>query len=99
MILIIGTIRIPPEQLEAALPAMRAMAEASRAEDGCLHYAYAEDVLEPDLIRVSELWRDQSALDRHFDSAHLAEWRAQWPALGITDRRLDAYDVGEGRRI
>ena len=33
-------------------------------EDGCIDYAYAEDVLEPGLIRVSEVWRDQAALNR-----------------------------------
>ena len=41
---------------------MRAMVEASRAEDGCLGYSYAEDVLEPGLIHVAERWRDRAAL-------------------------------------
>jgi quinol monooxygenase YgiN len=95
MLLIVGSLRLPPENLDLARPVMRRMAEASRAEDGCLEYGYAEDVLEPGLIHVKELWADQTALDRHFAAAHLAEWRAAWPSLGIADRRLRKYVVGE----
>ncbi|KPF77863.1 antibiotic biosynthesis monooxygenase [alpha proteobacterium AAP81b] len=88
MILVVGTIRIAPGTLALVLPAMRAMAEASRGEGGCLAYHYAADVLEPGLIHVVERWTDREALAAHFATPHLAAWRAQWPALGITDRRL-----------
>lgn len=99
MLLIVGTVRLPPANLDAARPAMRRMVEASRTEDGCLAYSYAEDVLEPGLIHVSELWTGQLALDRHATSQHIAEWRAAWPALGIGDRDLRAYDVAAPRPI
>ena len=81
MLLIVGTVRLPPENLERARPAMLAMAQASRAEVGCLEYGYAEGVLVPGLIHVKELWSDQAALDAHFASAHIQAWRAAWPAL------------------
>ncbi len=97
MLLVVGTIRLPPEKLTDALPTMRVMVESSRAEDGCVEYGYAEDVFEPGLIHVTEVWRDQAALDRHFASDHIADWRASWPGLGITDRNLRVYEVGEPR--
>ncbi|MGH8229547.1 MAG: putative quinol monooxygenase [Steroidobacteraceae bacterium] len=93
MLLIVGTIRLPPENVRHARAAMERMVLASRAEDGCPEYSYSEDVLESGLIRVQELWRDQFSLDRHWDSTHIAEWRAQWPALEITDRNLQCYQV------
>lgn len=93
MLVIIGSIRLAPENLPKARAAMARMIAASRAEPGCLAYSYAEDVLEPGLIRVTEVWTDQAALDRHFASAHIAAWRAAWPELGITDRQLVAYQV------
>lgn len=99
MLLIIGTIRLPAEKLDSARPVMAGMLLASRAEDGCLDYSYAEDVLEPGLIHVSELWRDQAALDRHFASDHIARWRAAWPDLGIGERNLRVYEVGEPRPV
>ncbi len=97
MLLIVGTVRLPAENLTAARDVMAHMIEASRAEDGCLGYSYAEDVLEAGLIHVKEFWRDQAALDRHFASEHIAVWREAWPRLGIHDRDLTVYDIGEGR--
>ncbi|TPG56153.1 putative quinol monooxygenase [Sphingomonas glacialis] len=98
MLLIVGTLRLPPHKMDAARPIMQRMVSASRSEDGCVEYGYAQDVFDPGLIHVKELWTDQVALDRHFASAHIAEWRAAWPDLGIGDRDLRVYDVTEPRR-
>lgn len=73
------------------------MVDASRAEEGCVEYSYAEDVFDAGLIHVKELWTDQMALDRHFSSDHITEWRAAWPDLRIGDRDLRIYDVCEPR--
>ena len=99
MLLIVGTVRLPPENLERARPAMLAMAQASRAEVGCLEYGYAEDVFVPGLIHVKELWSDQAALDAHFKTAHMATWRSHWPRFGVSDRRLFAYEVASERQL
>jgi quinol monooxygenase YgiN len=97
VLLVLGTIRLPPENLEAARGAMAQMIRASRDEPGCIDYAYAEDVLQPGLIRVTEIWQDQAVLDAHFASPHIAAWRAAWPDLGIGDRELTAYEVAAVR--
>jgi quinol monooxygenase YgiN len=95
MLLIVGTVRLPAGNLPKALPAMRRMVESSRAEDGCMEYGYAEDVLDAGLIHVKEMWRNQTSLDRHFTTDHIAEWRSQWAALNIGGRDLRVYEVGE----
>ena len=99
MILIVGTVRLPPENIARARPAMAAMVTASRAEDGCLEYAYSEDLLVPGLVRVTEIWRDREALKAHFLTAHMGAWRATFPALNITDRNLSLYEAGEPEPI
>jgi quinol monooxygenase YgiN len=93
VILIVGTVRLPPENLDRARPVMEAMMAASRAEDGCLDYAYSHDLVEPGLVRVTEAWRDREALAAHFKAPHLAAWRAAWPELGIGERRLALYET------
>ncbi len=98
MLLILGTIRMPAQKLAAARPVMQRTADATRAEDGCMEYSYAEDVFDPGLIHVKELWTDQASLDRHFSSEHISKWRAAWPSLDIGNRDLLVYDVGEPRR-
>ncbi len=99
MILVLGTIRLPAEAIERARPAMEAMMTASRAEDGCLEYAYSYDLLDPGLVRVTEAWRDREALAAHFRTPHLAAWRAAFPELSITDRRLALYEAGDPEPI
>ena len=99
MLLIVGTIRLSPENLTRARSAMADMVSASRAEEGCVEYSYAEDVLESGLIHVKELWRDRLALDRHFASDHIQTWRAAWPELGIGERNLRVYEVGDSSPV
>lgn len=97
MLLITGTFRMASAQLEPVLPAMAAMIDASRAERGCLYYSYAQDVRDPHLIHVSELWTDQAALDAHMTSSHIMAWRAQWPHLGLSDRNLTLHQADNPR--
>ena len=98
-LIVAGTIRVPPQNLEAFRPHMLAMMTATRAEDGCLAYSYAEDVAEPGLIRVFEAWTSQAALDAHFNAPHLADWRASWPRYGVGERALVAYEVASQREV
>ena len=99
MLLIVGTIRLPPDRISDARPFMKRMVEATRAELGCHDYCYAEDVLDPGLVHVKELWSDRDALDRHFSSDHIREWRASWPDLGIGSRQLVLYEVDAPQQI
>ena len=99
MIIILGTVRLPAENMDAARPVMAAMARASRAEDGCMAYAYAEDVFEPGLIRVSEVWRDRAALEAHLKAPHMDAWRAARAALGVGERNINLYQASDPEPI
>jgi quinol monooxygenase YgiN len=99
MLLIVGTMRIAPERLAEARPAMRKVIAASRKESGCLEYSYAEDIEEPGLIHITERWASQAAFDEHFVSGHIAEWCGARKTIGIRDRKLSIYEVGEPQAI
>jgi quinol monooxygenase YgiN len=99
MLIVAGTVRVPPANLDAFRPRMAAMMAASQAEDGCLDYTYAEDVTQPGLIHVFERWEGPGALEAHFQTPHLAAWRAAWPSFGVSDRRLFAYEVASERAL
>ena len=98
-IVIAGIFAVPAVRLGEFRPYMHAMLNASRAEDGCLEYSYAEDLQVPGLIRVFDLWRDQAAIDAHVKANHMAEWRAAWPEFGVSERRLFAYETTASREI
>jgi quinol monooxygenase YgiN len=91
MIVIEGTIRVA--DITRARPHVEAMIAASRAELGCIDYAYAIDVLDPGLVRVSERWESRAALAAHAASAHLQAWRAAWREIGVSDRSLRLYEA------
>lgn len=96
-VLVAGVFRAPQEALDRLRPHMAEMIDASRAEAGCLTYSYAEDVLEPGLIRVFEAWSDAAALEAHLASPHIARWRSAWAELGVGGRDLTLYDVAGAR--
>ena len=95
MIVVVGQFRFPPGQMAAALPAMRKVMEATRAEDGCIEYNYGEDVLDPGLIRVSEIWASRAQLDAHMQAPHMAVWQAERAALGLSGRSIAVFEAGE----
>ena len=94
MIAVLGSFRFPAEALDRARPLMRAVIDATLAEPGCRAYSYAEDVAEPGLFRVTELWDSRETLAAHFRSPHMAAWVEQRAALGFFDRRIALHEIG-----
>ena len=99
MILVIGTFRMPPEKLAQALSAAQRVVTATRAEDGCVAYSYAQDLFDPGLIHVSEKWRDRAALQAHFKSAHMQAWMAERAELDLSDRDIRVFESDEGAAV
>ena len=98
-VVIIGHFRLPPESLEAARKLMARVVAATRAEPGCIKYAYASEPGDPGLIHVSEVWQSQEALDAHFASVHMKQWQEERAGLGLSDRQITAYTVGGSKAL
>jgi len=98
-VVVAGTFRVPPENFAALRPHLEAVIAATRAEDGCLTYSYARDVEDPGLVRVFEQWRDQAALDAHFQAPHMLTWQKVRVEHGFHDRRIRSYAVAEEREV
>ena len=96
-VVLAGTVRFPLDKLDAALAMMMEMMRLSRAEDGCVEYAYSQDLIEPTLVHVFEVWRDAAALQAHHDAPHFHRWKAEREGLGMTDRRMRLYAVESSR--
>src|ERR1700759_5266719 len=93
MVILAGTVRITPGQRDAALNLIEAMVEATRAEEGCIDYAFAFDVPDDPLVRIFEVFRDEAALAAHRASSHMASWRESWPNVSTGERNMHHYDV------
>ena len=93
MLVVAGEIRIDPAKREAAVAAAREMMTATRDEDGCVAYVFSADLDDPTVFRLFEEWETPSALDRHFETPHMADWRAKLADLGVTHRVIHRYEV------
>jgi len=99
MIAVLGSFRFPVAALDQARPLMRAVVEATLAEPGCHAYSYAEDVAEPGLFRVTELWDTREALSAHFETPHMKAWVEQRAELGFFDREISLYEIGAAEKV
>ena len=68
MLAVFADARFDPAQADQGRTVAGPMIEASRKEPGCASYDYAFDLLEADLMRVREWWRDEQALKDHFSA-------------------------------
>jgi quinol monooxygenase YgiN len=75
MLILSVNLRVPHGEQERLRPAMEEVVKASRQEPGCLAYSYGFDLLEPDVIRVFEVYKDENALKAHGASEHFKRWR------------------------
>ena len=76
MLIVIALAEVSAESLAALRDAAAAMTAASSNEQGCLSYSFNFDLSAPHLVRIVEVWRDQAALDAHFQTSHMAAFRA-----------------------
>ena len=96
MIQINGKIKIKDGSLEEGRAAIVKMMEASRAEDGCLDYTFAQDLSDPNTLILFERWRDQEALKAHGQSPHMAEFQKYMAANPPLERDLRVYTTDDG---
>jgi quinol monooxygenase YgiN len=69
---VVATIPAKPEAAAAIREALTVLAEATRAEDGCLAYELFESTSAPGTFVTLERWTDQAALDAHMTMPHVA---------------------------
>lgn len=96
MIQINGTLKLAPDTLSRGREAIVAMVRASRAEDGCIEYGFAQDLTDPDVLYLVERWRDRAALDAHSASPHMAQFRRAMAANPALERDLRIFETDEG---
>jgi quinol monooxygenase YgiN len=99
MIALAGTIRIAAGHRDAAIPHIRAIVAASRAEPGCIAYSFAFDVNDDHLVHIFEVFRDAEAREAHRHMPHMKVWRDAWPGAGIGERNMREYEIASSKDI
>jgi quinol monooxygenase YgiN len=100
MIVIQGWIRLADGEIERLRAAAETMIRTTReTEPGCIEYNFAVDLVEPNLLRIGERWKDQAALDAHFASAHMAAFQKAMASAKIVGISAMAYSATDERKL
>jgi len=92
MLIVIAEAEVPEASRAGMIAAGSAMVTASRQEEGCLGYDYAWDILDPSVMRIRELWKDEAALRFHFSTPHMAAFLAALRADRAVRTKIVVYD-------
>lgn len=99
MLIVIAEAEVPEGSRAGMIEAGTAMITASRQEAGCLGYDYAWDIIDPNIMRIRELWKDEAALRFHFKTPHMAAFLAALRADRDVKTTITVYDGGNPHDI
>lgn len=93
MLVVLGRIEVHPDDVAAARALATSMAQETRKEPGCLHYAFGQDIAQTNRFWLAEQWQDGEALAEHFKAPHMAAFRAGLRALRVEHLSASSYGV------
>jgi autoinducer 2-degrading protein len=74
MYVVLGTIKVKPEHLTTFVEHVRAHAENSVREPGCVRFEVLQDRQDPHTICLFEVFRSESDLDAHRKQEYYKRW-------------------------
>lgn len=98
-IVIVGWFEAHPEDTEAIASLMKTMTEATVQEAGCEHYAFSRDLRQANRFQLSEIWESEAALKSHFETPHMASFRAGLANLRVEHRTVKRFRVKEAGNL
>ena len=69
------------------------MIAPSRAETGCIHYSFYQDLKEKNRFLFYEEWKDQKAIDVHNKTKHFLEFQSKFTQLIIGESKVTIHTV------
>jgi quinol monooxygenase YgiN len=99
MIIVKGQVRFGDGEIDRLKPDFAANIAAALAQAGCAAYSYSVDLVDPNLLHVTEEWSSEEAIDAHMQSPHVAALFAALGTATIESTRIDAYEAHYLRNI
>jgi autoinducer 2-degrading protein len=101
MYTVISFHRILPQHLDDYIENMRICAAKSNEEPGCIRYEVMQDVYDPTMFCLTQVFRDDDAYQAHQDAEHHTHWMAisgGWRDLNFRERHQLQYVTPEPAR-
>ncbi len=99
MLIVLAKAQVSADALAAAKAAIADMVAASNAEDGCIAYAFTQDLGDPTVIHIVEKWQDEAALAAHFATPHMAAFGAAIAGLDFQVIEAVKYHADDGAPV
>ena len=99
MLILIAKFRLKPEYIEEFINISEGMLEPSRSEDGCIHYELLQNPYNPTLFTFYEKWRNQEALEEHFQEEYFGEFVNSISELIEGEGDVMTYEVSSEQEI
>ena len=93
MIIVAVEVKVESGSAERAKEAIAKMETATRAEEGCITYAFSLDLSDDTTIRVIERWRSIDDIKAHMASPHMAEFNKAMGAIRPKGLDVKAYEI------
>ena len=94
MYTVIGFTRVLPERIEDYIENMRICAEKTNQEPGCIRYEVMQDLADPAVMCLFQVFADEAAYQAHQDAEHHRVWvekSGPWRDPSMRDRREMRY--------
>lgn len=95
IIAISARFEIAPEHFSEYLREAEHTIKETRKEPGCRLYAFSRDILEDNVVWISEQWDSEEDLQRHFTTEHIVNFRAFLKGVRFVSRDVRKYLVSE----
>ncbi len=93
MLIIAGTMTLPPEKVDEVMALAGPFCELVRAEPGCHDYLFTVNPHVAGQLRLFELWDDEASLGVHMTTPQMAEWQLAMGGMGVISRDFSVYEV------
>ena len=91
-------VMVQVESSASDIDGMRSMLEemetATLKEVGCHDYCFAQEVTNPDGLRITEVWESMEALQAHFATPHMATFNAALASHPPKSMQLKVHELG-----
>ena len=95
MIVLAVRFQVKPEHHKETIEAMKVVRAATIQEKGCVEYSFYSDFDDTNKVFLFEEWESQASLEAHFETSHLAEFRAQMERFLVSPPSIRRYQVSD----
>ena len=88
MYVVLNIIRVQKPHLDDFLAALRVHAHHSNAEPGCIRYDVLQDIDDPQVISLYEVFEDEASFRAHLEYPHYERWMAQSATWRHDEQRI-----------